>query len=368
MTQPFLPPFPTWIEIDLSAIEHNTHRIAAEVKAPLLAVVKDNGYGHGAVQVAQAFLRAGGTWLGVARCHEGIELRQGGITAPVLVFGGILPEESDLAIRNGLTVALYSQDMVEVLSGRARALGKEARVHIKIDTGMGRFGVFPHQAASLAQAAARQGIVVDGIFSHLSSAGDDEPLTNLQIERFHQAVAALEQTGIVPRWVHMSNSSSIFAGTPFCGNLARAGGILYGLNVGYPDSPLFHDLQQAFAWKARLMSVKRMPLDWTISYNANYATRENEIIGVVPVGHGDGYRRVPGNEVLVAGRRAPVVGTICMDQFMVSLPEEYPVGSEVVLIGRQANEEITIQEVRNRWKSTYSGVCLVHPRVPRIYQ
>jgi alanine racemase len=361
-------PFPTWIEIDLSAIAQNTRRITEAAQVPLLAVVKDDGYGHGAAPVARTFLEAGGSWLGVARCHEGVELRQAGITAPIVLFGGILPEEAEDAIRNDLVIALYDPDMIPTLSEMVRLIGKQAVVHLKIDTGMGRFGVFPEDALSLAQKALKTGnILIDGVFSHFASAGEDFNLTALQMERFDQALGLLSRNGIEPRWIHIANSSAIVAHPEARYNLVRVGGILYGLHLGFPDAPLVKELHHGFTWKARLMSVKRMRADWTVSYGAAYNCREGEIIGVIPVGHGDGFRRVAGNEILVGERRVPVVGSICMDQFMVSLPEWVEPGSEVVLIGQQGEACITPEEVRDRWTSTYSGVFLVHPRVPRIY-
>jgi alanine racemase len=363
-----LPPHPTWIEIDLSAIEDNTRWISDLVKVPLMAVVKDDGYGHGAVQVARSFLKAGGIWLGVARGHEGVELRQAGIEAPILILGGILPEEAEMAVHMDLTVALYDMEMIDVLSNWAKALGKPAKVHIKIDTGMGRFGFYPDEVLQMIHKVNdSRGIIIDGVFSHFASAGDNGPLTELQLNRFYQALDIFRQAGATPRWNHIANSSAIIAHPEARFNLVRAGGILYGLNFGSLNSLAKNHLRHAFSWKARLMAVRAMGEGWTVSYGADYTCGKGEIIGVVPVGHGDGFRRMPGNEVLIGGRRVPVVGSVCMDQFMVSLPEKVDVGSEVVLVGRQGEEWITPEEVRNRWKSTYSGVFLVHPRVPRIF-
>jgi alanine racemase len=361
--------YPTWIEINLSALEHNARAIAEYTGVSVLTVVKDNGYGHGAVEASKAALRGGAAWLAVVRCAEAVELRVAGITAPLIIFGGALPAEVDGVIARDISVPLFNYETAELLSRRAKELGKSARVHLKVDTGMGRFGVFPDEVVALAQRALELGgIEIEGVFSHLACAGDEgETLTPLQIKRLKEAIQSLHSAGIHPQWEHLASSGAIMQEPESYFNMVRAGGAFYGLGGCRPERPLSLLLQSAFVWKAQLVSCKVMPEGWGIGYGSNYTTHKDEVIGVVPVGHGDGYRRIPGNEVLVGGQRVPVVGTICMDQCMVSLPHPYPLGEEVVLIGKQGNEEITTWEVRNRWKSTNSGVCLVHPRVPRFY-
>ncbi|MBI9045839.1 MAG: alanine racemase [Anaerolineaceae bacterium] len=362
-------PYTSWIEIDLNQIEENTRKIAEWVNTPLMAVVKDDGYGHGAIKVAEAFIKGGGHWLGVARGHEGVDLREGGIKAPILVMGGILEEEAETAIENDLTLALHNYEMIDVLEKRAEAAGKTVNVHLKADTGMGRFGLLPEEMLAFSRRVRDcKWIQIDGLFSHFSSAGDDEDLSNKQLKLFREIVAVLEEDGLAPKWKHISNSSAILANANARFDLVRVGGILYGLQFGGGKSALLKKLKHAFSWKARLMSVKQMPKGWPVSYDAQYKCKQGEIIGVIPIGHGDGYERVPGNQVLIGGKRVPVVGTICMDQIMVSLPEKNLVGSEVVVVGSQGGQKITPEELRNRWKSTYSGVFLVHPRIPRIYK
>lgn len=358
---------PTWVEVNLSAIEHNTRIIKEAVKVPMMAVVKDDGYGHGAVETAKTFLASGGTWLGVVRCHEGLELRQAGIEAPTLVFGGILPDEMDSAINAHLAIPVYNFEVAEIVSRRALALGKTALVHLKVDTGMGRFGVFAEDALSLAQHVQDLGgMKIDGIFSHFSAAGDDEELTWLQLKRFKSALQSLRSAGINPEWVHMANSSAIISVPEAYFNMVRVGGILYGM-YGERKYPFSAQPRPAFTWKARLMSCRRFPEGWGVGYDHTYTTHEGELIGVVPVGHGDGFRRSPQNEVLIGGKRVPVVGLVCMDQCMVSLPEWQPMGTEIVLLGNQGKERITSGDLRKRWSCTYSGTTLVHPRVPRVY-
>jgi alanine racemase len=361
-------PYPTWVEINLSAIEFNTRLILEQVKVPLMAVVKDNGYGHGAVEVSWVFLRAGGTWLAVARVDEGMQLRKAGISAPVLVLGGAVLEEIEPALANDLALPIYNSEGAELVSRRALALGKTARVHLKIDTGMGCFGVFPEEVLSLAQHMNRLGgMEIEGVFSHFAAAGEDPAFTAVQIERFKQAVYSLQAGGVQPRWVHLANSNGILYAPASYFNLVRAGGILYGQAADRRSFPFPVELRRSFTWKAQLMSCKRFPAGFGIGYGQMYTTRAGEWIGVVPVGYGDGYQRVQGTSVLVGGKKARVVGHVCMDYLMVSLDQEFPVGAEVVLIGRQGQEEIHTEDLHKIWKCTNSGVELIHPRVPRIY-
>ncbi len=361
-------PDQTWLEIDLAAIEHNSHAILDAVKVPGLAVVKDNGYGHGAVEVARTFLKAGGTWLGVVRPFEGVELRQAGITAPILVFGGAVPEELEMCFNYNLTLPLYAFEQIEWISSKAKALGKVLDVHLKLDTAMGRFGVFAEQALILAQAALLAGgIRIDGIYSHLPFAEKGDSLTPLQIERFKSAIEAVEGAGIRLRWKHLCNSGGILNWPEAYFNMVRIGGMIYGIYARNPDVPLSMKLKTAMSWKARLMSCRQFPAGWGIGYGQNYVTKAGEWIGVVPVGHGDSYHRDPGTRVLIDGRAMPVVGVICMDHMMISMPGPYPLGTEVTIIGRSGAEEITHQELKKIWKSAASNVCLVHPRVPRYY-
>lgn len=361
--------YPTWIEINLSALEHNARIISEHVKVPVLAVIKDNAYGHGSVEAGKSFLAGGATWLAVVRCAEARALREAKVTAPILIFGGAVPEEIDEAIAQDLTLPLYDFESVELFSQRAKALGKTIKVHLKVDTGMGRFGVFPEEATQLAQKAiAAGGIEVDGVFSHLALAGDPgETLTPLQIQRFKSTLQSLHEAGIHPRWTHLANSSGITWEPGAYFNLVRAGGILYGLGRDRAGSPFENRLRRAFTWKASLMSCRQFPAGWGIGYDQSYTTREGDIIGVVPVGHGDGFRRFKGNQVLLAGQRVPAIGLVCMDQFMVLLPQMYPKHTEIVLVGKQGEQEITPEGLNKLWASSMSGVFLVNSRVPRLY-
>ncbi|MCJ7622178.1 MAG: alanine racemase [Anaerolineaceae bacterium] len=360
---------PTWININLSAIENNTKYVLKKTGVDVMAVVKTNAYGYGAVEVSKTALKAGATWLAVVRCEEISRLRDAGINAPIMVFGGATPGEVDLAIEQDATLPVYDLELAQVFSRRAQELGKRLRVHVKVDTGLGRFGVFPDDALDFTRRVLEMpGLVLDGIFSHFAVADvNGHPLTALQIRRFKGAVQSLNEAGIFPRWVHLANSPGILHQPQAYFNLVRAGGVLFGLGDVEDERGFPSNLQPAFTWKAQLMSCKRFPAGWKIGYGQTYETSEGEVIGVVPVGHGDGFLRNPGNEVLVDGRKVPVVGKVCMDQSMISLPKMYPLGTEVVLVGEQGDERITPQEVARRWGSSTTAATNINQRVPRVY-
>ncbi len=370
MNPPPIHPYPTWVEVDLAAVMHNTHTLCQSVNVPVMAVVKANAYGHGMLPVAKTALVSGAEWLGVARFCEAHQLRQAGISAPTLVFGMVTPAEVDEAIVENVTLTLYSFQTAELFAARANEMGRVLNVHIKIDTGMGRLGVMPEDAAHLAKfAAGHNGIHVNGIFSHLSMVDDtpNHPLTALQLERFNFAVDALQTAGISPRWVHLSNSAACYGLPEARFNLVRAGSAIVGLRPFY-YSGFPANMQRSLSWKAQLASCKLLPKGWGIGYGVEHVADGKTWVGVVPVGYGDGFRRQPGNVVLINGQRAPVIGRVCIDQCMVALPEALPVGSEVVLIGEQGCEAIYAEELVRRWASSEAGVvAMIDQRVPRVY-
>ncbi len=364
----FSSPYPTWVEINLSAIEENTRLVAEWTRVPLMGVVKDDGYGHGALEVGRAILGANCIALAVARVSEALPLRRAGIDAPLLVMGGYTAREVETAVAHDLSLPVLDTDAAARISARAREQGRTARVHLKIDTGMGRFGVFPSEALALArQVQSLGGMEIEGIFSHFALAGDDAEFTQLQLARFRQALDALRSGGIEPRWAHIANTMAIIHERDSFFNLVRAGGILYGQGMGEGPADFTRKIRRAFTWKAQLVSCRLLPAGWGVSYMQEYHTGGEEWIGVVPVGYGDGFQRVPGAQVLVNGQRVPVVGRVCMDQFMVRLPAYTPPGAEVVLVGEQGAETILQEELQSLWKSSFSAVTLVNPRVPRVY-
>lgn len=362
--------YPNWVEVNLSAVAQNTRRVLARAEVPLMAVLKGDAYGHGAVEVARTALAEGAEWLSAARMGEARVLRAAGLDAPLLVFGVATPLEVDEAIASRVTLTLHSREALEIISARAQALGARAVVHLKVDTGLGRLGVLPWEAADLAQAAqADPGVELEGIYSHFAMIDEDDlhPMNAVQAERFDEAVAAVRARGIHPRCVHMSNSVAVEDFPRARYNLVRAGIGLLGVRP-LPEKPFPAYMRRSLSWKARLASCKLYPKGWSVSYGLEYTCAEDEWIGVLPLGYADGYLRAPGNQVLIGGMRVPIVGRICMDACMVKLPHPFPQGEEVVVIGRQGEHEITAEELSERWNITEVGVTIgITARVPRVY-
>lgn len=363
-------PFPTWVEIDLNAVAHNTRAVLKIAGIPLMAVVKSNAYGFGAPQIARTALHAGADQLAVARFGEARVLREAGIIAPVLVFGMVTPAEVDEAIAQGVTLTLHSFETAELFAQRANAAGRQIHVHLKVDTGFGRLGVLPEEVIDLARSAHELGgITVDGIYSHLAIADEapDHPVTRQQIECFGEVLDSLQAANLRPRWVHLGNSAAAFGLPAARFDLVRVGTALLGMKPFY-FQPFPTELRRVITWKAQVASCRLLPEGWGVSYGHEYVTTGPEWIATLPVGYGDGFRRMPGNQVLIAGQRTPVVGRVCNDMCMVRLPHAVPAGTEVVLIGRQGNEEITTDELIDRWHTSQADiVSSINLRVPRVY-
>lgn len=361
---------PTWLEVDLSAVAHNTRAVLARTRQPLMAVVKANAYGLGAVAVGQSALQAGAAWLAVARAGEALELRRAGITAPVLVFGMATPDEIDQAIASGITLSLHSFESAKQLAQRAAVAGKPVQAHLKVDTGFGRLGVLPDQAVALAERARDLGgIEIDGVYSHLAMADEvpDHPLTRSQIRHFSAVLAGLKAAGHAPRWAHLTNSAAAFGLPEAHFNLVRAGSALIGLKPHY-YLPFPSELKRVVAWKALLAACKQLPDGWAVGYGQTYQPAPGEWIGTLPLGYGDGFRRMPENQVLIDGQRCPVVGRVCNDMCMVRLPQAFPEGTEVAVIGSQGNEAITTDELVDRWQTSQADILSsINPRVVRRY-
>ncbi len=359
---------PTWIEIDLSAITGNCTHIVRETGSALMAVVKGDAYGHGAVEVARAAIAGGARWLGVARYGEARALRRNGIQHPILVLGMVTGEEVDEAIAKDVTLTLHSAETLNLFEARARSAGRPALAHVEVDTGMGRTGVFAEELVSFMRRIQTAGnIVIDGLYSHLAAAEEPHPLNELQINRFQTAVDALQASGLRPRWVHLANSAAAFYLPKSRYDMVRVGNVVLGLRIRV-DRPLPEHYCPALTWKARLASCRRLPAGWGVGYGQTYVTSAEEFIGVVPVGYGDGIRRVPGNQVIIGGEKCPVVGRLCLDQLMIRLSRSYPLGEEVVIVGRQGASSIWVHDLASLYQtSQVDFTTLIHPRVPRIY-
>ncbi len=359
---------PTWLEINLSAITSNSAALIRETGTPLMAIVKGDAYGHGALQVARAAISGGAQWLGVARFGEARILRQNGIQAPILVLGLALGEEVDEAIARNVTLTLPSRESLEHFSARAKAVGAKLRVHLKVDTGMGRQGVFPDDLLPFAREVQDSGqIIVDGLYSHLAAAEETHAANEIQLERFKKALASLQENGLRPRWVHLANSAAAFYLPQTRFDLVRVGNVVLGLRIRI-DQPLPESYLPSLSWKAKLASCRRLPAGWGVGYGLTYIPSGEEWIGVVPVGYGDGLRRMPGNQVIIGGQKCPVVGRLCLDQLMVRLPQAYPMGEEVVIIGQQGDESIRVHDLAAVYQTSQVDVTtLINQRVPHIY-
>lgn len=333
-----------------------------------MAIVKGDAYGHGAVEVSRAAIAGGASWLGVARYGEARILRQSGIQAPILVMGMVTANEIDEAIASHVTLTLHSQETLELFAARARAVAQAVRVHLKVDTGMGRLGVFADEIVSFArQAQAVGGIHIDGLYSHLGSAEDQNPNNEIQCQRFETAVQAMEECDLRPRWVHLANSAAAFFLPRSRYDMVRVGNVILGLRIRI-DQPLPDGYRPALTWKAGLAACRRLPAGWTVGYGASFTTQREEFMGVIPVGYGDGLRRVPGNQVIIDGRKCAVVGRLCLDQMMVRLPRVYPLGEEVLIIGQQGNSSIGVHDLAALYNTSQVDVTtLIHQRVPRTF-
>jgi alanine racemase len=365
---------PVWAEIDLAAIRANVRALRAAVApASVLAVVKADGYGHGAVPVARAALDAGATGLGVALVEEGVELRDADIEAPILVLSEPVPNAADAVVAYGLTPVVYTAHGIDALakavaSGEAEPLG----VHLKVDTGMHRVGCAPGEAVDLAlHVVERPELTLAGVCTHFAVA--DEPgndYTEAQRVRFESVLHELHEHGLEPPVVHAANTAAALAAPAARYDLVRAGIGIYGIA---PDPALAGRvaLQPAMTVKARVTFVKEVRAGARISYGLRYQTPFSTRLATVPIGYADGVPRElshNGGEVLVRGRRCAIAGTITMDQLMVDVGE-LPVepGDEVVLLGRQGSEEITAWDWAQRVGTiAYTIVCGIGPRVPRI--
>jgi alanine racemase len=360
----------TWIEVDLAAVEENVRALRTIAGVPLMAVVKANGYGHGAAEVARAALAAGAAWLAVSCAEEGLALRDAGIAVPILVLGLVTAPEADEAIAAGLSLTVYSPEAAQLYSERATALGHSVNVHLKVDTGMGRLGTLPGEdtLAFARRIVAMPAVHLEGIFTHLACADESDPAPTLeQLSRFQSTLQALEESGIHAVWVHAANSAATLAFPQARYSIVRTGIAMYGVHPS-EQVPLPASFRPALSWKARLVSCKVLPGGWGVSYGMEYHTQGEETVGVIPVGYADGWRRNHPNVVLLHGKRTPVIGRICMDQCMVRLPEGASLGTEVVLIGRQGEEEIRAEEVARRWGTiNYEVVTGISARMPRVY-
>jgi alanine racemase len=363
--------YSNWLEIDLGAIENNVRWYLQNTGVQVMAIVKANAYGHGAVPVAKAALRAGASWCGVARIDEALELRRAGLDCPILLLGFTPSGRVRDAIDEQISLTVWCEEQIKLASSTAQTTGKPARLHLKVDSGMSRLGAQPEEAQALAiQLANTSGIIFEGLFTHFARADEaDRSTTEWQESLFLRVLSTLDAKGLRPPLVHAANSAAGLNRPSAYFNLVRAGIAIYGLHPS-SECPLPEEFRPALSWKSVLSQVKMLPPGRGLSYGHEYTTRSEELIGTLPAGYADGLRRVKGNQVLVAGRRVAVVGRVCMDQALLQLDgvPHASEGDEVVLIGAQGDERISAEEVARRWSTiNYEVVCGIGPRVPRLY-
>lgn len=362
----------TWAEVDLDCISANVTSIKKQLpqQVKVIAVVKANAYGHGDVQVAKTALEAGAAYLAVAFMDEAIALRNKGITAPILVLGASRPEDIQVAAKFDITLTVFQKEWLEKALKYVKA---EDRIsfHIKVDTGMGRIGV-----RSVSELTAVEQMIsehspfhLEGIFTHFATADElDETYMYQQLALFESMVSALKQK---PKYVHSSNSAATLRFPKTYFNAVRVGIAMYGLTPSLEmEDKIPFQLKEAFSLRTRLVHVKKMPKGEKLSYGATYETDDEEWIGTIPIGYADGWiRKLQGQEVLVEGKRTPIVGRICMDQCMVRLPYHVPIGTPVTLIGAQENQFISINEIAKKLETiNYEVPCIIASRVPRLYK
>ncbi|TYO97078.1 alanine racemase [Geothermobacter ehrlichii] len=364
---------PNQVRIDLSALRHN-FRLAKRAFSgrPLLAVVKADAYGHGAEQVARALHDEGAEMFGVAHLREAESLRRLGLVQPILLFCGADPGDAGVLADLGLVPMLFDLELARALDAAGRARGRRIPVHLKIDTGMGRVGFRPEELDQvLAALAALRHVAIEGVVSHLAMADEREhPWSDRQYDTFAACLERVRQAGFQPRWVHLSNSAGLFGREfPLC-NLARPGISLYG---GLPGEGFRHlDLKPVMSFVSRVAQVKKVPAGTGISYGHRFVTRQESLLAAIPVGYSDGYLRALTNraQVLIRGRRVPLVGRVCMNWILAdvgALPR-VAVGDPVTLLGTDGSECIRGDELAG-WADTidYEIFCLLGSCNPRCY-
>jgi len=364
-------PYSTWLEIDLSAIKNNIRQIQAVTQRPVMAVIKANGYGHGLVECGRAAAAAGASWLGVARLDEAIRLRKAAVQLPILVLGFCSPEHVSEALFHHISLTVADPLAGAAYAAQAKALKATLPVHAKIDSGMGRLGVFAeHGLEFIRTLRDYPSLEVEGMFTHLARADEpDADTTTWQLERFSQLVRELEAAGLRPGLIHAANSAGALYFPHSRFDMVRPGIAIYGLRPSVAV-PLPQGFRPAMSWKTQLISIKDFPAGHGVGYNYRYYTAGRERIGVIAVGYADGFRRCLGNFALVGGNRVNVVGGVCMDQCMVNLDEvpSAKTGDEVVLMGTQGDLAIYAEEIGQAWGTiNYEVVCGLSDRVPRIY-
>ncbi len=365
-----------YAKVNLDNIQKNIQTIKAKFgdSVAVMGIVKANGYGHGAIEVANAMSEVGVSYFGVAAIDEALELRQNGISTPILILGQTFKQDFQSVVDNNITCTIADLDTGIKLSDFAVSIGKIVKIHIKIDTGMGRIG-FQADAdgyEQIKEVFSLKGLDVEGIFTHFACAdAEDKTSVENQKKKFLDFTDKLFNEGYSVKIRHMYNSASVIDLDGYCGEMVRCGIMAYGL---YPSENVNRNfkLYPAFEFKSSISFVKDVRKGFTVSYGSTYVTDKDMKIATVPVGYADGYPRYLSNcgEVLVHGTRCKILGRICMDQFMIDVSHipDVNIADEVTLIGSDGNETITVEDVCDpEYRFNYEFCCLITPRVQRIY-
>lgn len=367
----------TYVTIDLEAFRQNIRNIYTWSNVPLIAVIKTDGYGHGAVRLAEELEQLSFVWgYAVATIEEAVELREAGLKKRILILGYVFPSAYETVIKYQVTPTIFDMESAKLLCKEAEKQNKTIPVHIKVDTGMSRIGL-PTTKEGIETAkriVASDALIVEGIFTHLAKADEwDHVPAQQQIDRFKAFCGKLEEEGVSIPVKHCANSAGIIGFEAAKMELVRAGIIIYGLMPSDEVSADVIALQPVLSWKSTVAYVKTLPAGVPVSYGGTYITSEETVVATIPVGYGDGYPRLLSNQgaVLIRGKRAPIIGRVCMDQFMVDVTKIEGVsrGDTVTLIGEDQEEEIHMEELAELCGTiNYEIACNINKRVPRIYR
>ena len=383
----------TFAEINLKAFKHNLQNLRAITEPStglgpatgIMAVIKADAYGHGAIPCAKAAIDTGVEYLGAGIIEEGIELRENNITEPILILGSIFPDEVADLVRHNFATILCTPHLAQVLAKEAEKQGKTVNVHIKVDTGMNRLGVLPENLLPLIKTINNlPNLNLEALSTHFSSADDkDTSITTQQIELFQKTLSELQKAGVtMPPLTHLANTSALFRFPESRSKMVRPGLILYGalpspiLNSVVEEicqKENLQNFQPVMQWKSKIILLKSVQKDQPLSYSRKYFTPRDSVIATLPIGYADGLHRNLSNnmEVLIRGKRVPQVGTICMDMILIDVTEvpDVQMEDEVVIFGKQGEEEITVEELAKRSNTIpYEILCNVGKRVPRVYR
>jgi alanine racemase len=363
---------PTLAAIDLHALTHNYAEVTRRIGGrKVLAVVKAQAYGHGAVPVARHLAGLGVHMFGVAMVEEGQDLRDAGIIAPILVMGPVFPEQAGSLIRANLTPVVYTLQVAKALSDAAAGAGRTVQVHVKIDTGMGRIGVSPEEAVLFIETISKfPGIVVEGVMTHFADADlQDKKFAAAQMERFEALIGSLDAKGIAIPFRHAANSAAVLEYDRALLTMVRPGLMLYGYNPLESGVPA--DVRPVLSLLTRIAYIKKVQAGVPISYGRTFVTKRESLIATIPIGYADGYSRGLSNrgEAIVRDKRVPVAGRVCMDMTMLDVTEVPGVtaGDEAVLIGSRGNERISADDIAAKTGTiAYEVLCGISGRVPRV--